>query len=186
MLNKGFFIILSSPSGCGKTTVYKKLLEIMPELRYSVSTTTRAPRQGEIEGKDYFFVSKKEFIKMIKNGLFLEWQKVYGKYYGTRKDIVEKIFSENKLCIMDVDVKGGIRLKKLFPDSLTFFLLPPSFKILRKRLENRGTDSKKEIEKRFKSAVKELKYCVEYDYIIVNDDLDEVVNKIKKIIQSEV
>jgi guanylate kinase len=183
--DRGRLIILSSPSGGGKTTVYKRLLTEIPDLAYSISTTTRAMRTGEIDGKDYFFVTPARFRSMIRQGAFLEWEKVYGRYYGTRKDLVEGFLSQGRDCIMDLDVKGGSKLKKNRPDSLAVFLLPPSFPILKKRLEGRATDQPREIARRFREAVHELKYCPDYDYIVVNEDLDETVRKLKKLIRGE-
>lgn len=176
-------IVLSSPSGCGKTTVYKRLLEEVPDLAYSVSVTTRPMRPGEVHGRDYFFVSPAEFRRMVRRGELLEWERVYGRLYGTRKDLVEEILRQGRDCIMDLDVKGGSKLKRRRPETLAIFLLPPSFAVLRQRLEQRGTDSPREIGRRYRAAVRELKYCPDYDYLVVNDVLAETVERIKTIIR---
>lgn len=175
-------IVLSSPSGCGKTTVYRRLLAEVPGLAYSVSVTTRPMRPGEVNGRDYVFVTPAEFRRMIRRGELLEWEKVYGRYYGTRKDVVERILAEGRDCLMDLDVKGGSKLKRRRPQTLAIFLLPPSFAELRRRLERRGTDSAAEIERRYRAAVRELQYCPDYDYLVVNDDLDETVERLKTLI----
>ena len=181
---KIIILILSSPSGGGKTTVYKRLLRRIAGLRYSVSYTTREPRRGEKDGKDYFFVSPADFRAMVRRGEFLEWQKVFGRYYGTSSDYVRKFTEKGHNVIMDIDVKGGRYLKAREKDRIiAVFLMPPSVGELEKRLWRRATDSPAEIKKRLREVRKELKYRRFYDYIIINDDLDRVVREIASIIK---
>ena len=184
-MSKGKLIVLSSPSGGGKTTVYRALLADDPNMKYSVSYTTRPKRVNEENGKDYFFVSIKEFKKMIKNKEFLEWEKVYGNYYGTSKKTIMNFLEQGSHCILDLDVKGGRHLKKIFPEGIFIFLKPPSIEELERRLFKRNTDTPKVIKKRLKNVKKELKFSKFYDYIIVNDNIDNVIQKVKKIIYEE-
>jgi guanylate kinase len=183
-MNRGKLIILSSPSGGGKTTVYKRLLRDLPDLRYSVSYTTRQPRPGEVHGRDYFFVTPPEFRRMIRRREFLEWQKVFGRYYGTSRAFVEQYTDKGNHVIMDLDVKGGRFLKRRLRDrAVAIFLMPPSTEELEKRLRGRATDSPGEIKRRLAEVRKELKYRRFYDYIIINDDLDRVVGEVRSIIK---
>lgn len=182
---RGRLVILSSPSGAGKTTVYKRLLaEMKKTLRYSVSFTTRPIRRGEKNHRDYHFVTVPEFKRMIRDKELLEWERVYGNYYGTSRLIIGKVLDRGFDCIMDIDVKGGRHLKKILPESLAIFLMPPSMRELRRRLFSRATDDPAVIKTRLKSVSQELKFRRHYDYIIVNKDLDDTVNRIKKIIRS--
>jgi guanylate kinase len=182
--SRGRLIILSSPSGAGKTTVYKKLLAKIKELRYSVSYTTRSKRRGEKNGRDYYFVTIPQFKRMIHRRELLEWELVYGNFYGTSRLIIEKFLEHGHNCIMDIDVKGGRHLKTLMPESVAIFLMPPSLPELRRRLFNRATDDPKTIKRRLKNVSRELKFRRYYDYIIVNKDLEKTVNRITKIIKA--
>jgi len=185
-VKQGKLIILSSPSGGGKTTVYKRLLTDIKDLRYSVSYTTRPPRPGETHARDYFFVTPAEFRRMIRAREFLEWQKVFGRYYGTSAAYVRRFTDAGHNVIMDLDVKGGCYLKKRLQDLvISIFLMPPSVEELEKRLYKRATDSSQEIRKRLKQVRQELKYRTKYDYIVVNDDLERVVKEIETIVQGE-
>jgi guanylate kinase len=181
---RGRLIILSSPSGAGKTTVYKKLLAQIKGLKYSVSFTTRPKRRGEKNGRDYLFVTIPEFRRMVHRRELLEWELVYGHYYGTSRLIIEKYLDHGYDCIMDIDVKGGRHLKAIMPDSAAIFLMPPSLPELKRRLFNRATDDPKTIKRRLKNVSRELKFRRFYDYIIVNKDLEKTVNRIKKIIKA--
>lgn len=181
-IKKGRVIVISAPSGTGKTTICKKLLKLRPDLVFSVSYTTREKRKTEVDGKDYHFISVKKFMQMVKQGKFIEWAYVHNNYYATPKQPLIKAINSGKDILLDIDVQGGKNVKKLFPDGIFIFLLPPSWKDLKKRIINRGLDSQREIETRLKNVNKELKYIKYYDYIVVNDDLNTTVEIIDKII----
>ena len=171
--NKGAILILSGPSGCGKSTLLKEVYKDITDYYFSISTTTRAPRVGEENGVDYFFVTKEEFEKDIKNGDFLEYAKVHDNYYGTSLKPINKALDEGKLVIFDIDVQGHqIVRKKLDSIVTSVFITTPSLEILETRLNSRNTDSKDIIEKRIKNAKGEVEYFQEYDYIIINDNLE--------------
>ena len=170
--NKGAVLIISGPSGCGKSTLLKEVYKDIDDYYFSISTTTRAPREGEVHGVDYFFVKKKEFLDDIKEGHFLEWAEVHGNYYGTSLKPIKKAIAASKLVIFDIDVQGHeIVRKKISSQVTSVFITTPSLEILEKRLTSRNTDSKEVIENRLKNAKKEIKYFHKYDYFIVNDDL---------------
>ena len=171
--NKGAILILSGPSGCGKSTLLKEVYKDITDYYFSISTTTRAPRVGEENGVDYFFVKKEEFEKDIENGDFLEYAKVHDNYYGTSLKPINKALDEGKLVIFDIDVQGHeIVRKKLDSIVTSVFITTPSLEILETRLNSRNTDSKDVIEKRIKNAKGEVEYFQEYDYIIINDNLE--------------
>lgn len=176
---KGKFIIFSAPSGAGKTTIVKHLLQKGLPLEFSISATSRAPRGTEVNGKDYFFLSADEFREKIANNAFIEWEEVYaGNYYGTLKSEMERIWKNSNHVLFDIDVKGGVNLKKKFPDNtLSIFVMPPSVEELERRLKNRSTDDAETIKKRVSKAVEELKYADQFDLIIVNDDLTTAQNE---------
>ena len=175
-------IIISSPSGGGKSTICKKLKEKKPELEYSVSTTTRLPRQGEKNGEEYFFVSKNEFENMIKKNAFLEWAEVHGNYYGTSRKNIENCIKLGKTCILDIDVQGAMQVQKKYPDALFIFLMPPSIKELENRLIKRGTDNKEAVKIRLNNAANEMECKKYYDYTIINNKIEDTVNKIVEIL----
>ena len=171
--NKGAILILSGPSGCGKSTLLKEVYKDITDYYFSISTTTRAPRVGEENGVDYFFVTKEEFEKDIESGDFLEYAKVHDNYYGTSLKPINKALDEGKLVIFDIDVQGHeIVRKKLDSIVTSVFITTPSLEILETRLNSRNTDSKDIIEKRIKNAKGEVEYFQEYDYIIINDNLE--------------
>ncbi len=182
----GKVIILSAPSGAGKTTLAKYLLD-KPELKlkFSVSATTRGPREGETNGKDYYFLTLKDFKRKIENNEFVEWEEVYdGLYYGTLKSEIERIFSEGNNVLFDVDVKGGMNLKKYFGDNaLSIFISPPSFNELKKRLENRHTETAESIRKRLERAKKELTYIDKFDRVVINDDIERAEKELYEIVK---
>jgi len=180
---KGKVIVISAPSGTGKSTVCRLLLKKIKNLKYSVSVTTRQKRKFEKDGKDYFFVTKDEFKKMVKNNYFIEWQKVHNNYYGTPKEFIEKNLNKGYNVLLDIDVKGGKTLKKIYPDGIFIFLVPPSWEELKRRLRSRGTEDEKELELRLKNAKKELKFKKYYDFVIVNDKIEETLKKIVEIIK---
>jgi len=181
---KGKLLIFSAPSGAGKTTIVKHLLQKNFDLNFSVSATSREPRTGETPGKDYFFLSEKEFREKIENDEFLEWEEVYkGIFYGTLKSEVERIRNSGKNVIFDVDVVGGLNIKKHYGDeALAVFVQPPSIEELKKRLRNRSTESEEKINMRIAKAEKELRYARRFDLIIINDNLDSAL----KIVESKV
>ncbi|MFW5822919.1 MAG: guanylate kinase [Tangfeifania sp.] len=181
---KGKLLIFSAPSGAGKTTIVKHLLQKDFDLNFSVSATSRKPRPGEIHGKDYFFLSEKEFREKIENDEFLEWEEVYkGIFYGTLKSEVERIRNSGKNVIFDVDVVGGLNIKKHYGNqALAVFVQPPSVEELKKRLRNRSTESDEKIKMRVAKAEKELSYAGRFDIIIINDKLESTL----KIVESKV
>jgi guanylate kinase len=175
IMGKGKLIVFSAPSGSGKTTLVHYLLKKILNLSFSISATSRKPRENEIDGKDYFFLSKENFISKINNGKFLEYEEVYdGIFYGTLLDEVEKKWEKGKHVIFDIDVVGGINIKKLFPErTLAIFVKPPSIESLEERLNNRGDDSPEEIHQRVEKAKKEMEYSSQFDKVILNDKLEE-------------
>ena len=183
---RGFILILSSPSGCGKTTVAKRLLKDDENLILSVSATTRQPREGEIEGKDYFFLDNGQFKDLVSKECFLEHAEVFGKYYGTPESFVRNKLNEGKNIIFDIDWQGVKQLKKKIPkDIVSIFMLPPSIDELRKRLIKRNSDHIDEIEKRIREATLEISNAKEYNYVLINDDLEETINIVKIITIAE-
>jgi len=182
---KGLIIVISAPSGAGKTTLCKRLLQISPLFTYSVSFTTRPPRKNEIEGVDYCFVSYEEFKKMIERGEFVEWAEVHGQLYGTSAKLLNRVIEGGKEVVLDVDVKGGIQIKKNYPDAVLIFLLPPSWEELEKRLRSRETEDEKKVKERIKRAKKEVEYVSYYDYLVINDDINKALEDLLAIIKAE-
>ncbi len=182
---KGLLIVISAPSGTGKTTLTHMLLKEFPDMEFSVSYTTRKPRPGEVNGKDYFFVNRETFERMIEEGDFLEWAQVYGNLYGTSKSQVLKALNEGKDILLDIDTQGALQVKKNFPEAVLIFILPPSFKELERRLRSRGTDDEETIEKRLKIARVEVERAPLYDYIVVNDVLEKAYEKLRSIVIAE-
>ncbi len=182
---KGLLIVISAPSGTGKTTLAHMLLKAFPNMEFSVSYTTRKPRPGEVNGKDYFFVDRDTFERMIEEGDFLEWAEVYGNLYGTSKSQVLKALNEGKDVLLDIDTQGALQVKKNFPEAVLIFILPPSLKELERRLRSRGTDDEETIERRLKTARVEIERAPLYDYIVVNDVLEEAFEKLKSIVIAE-
>ena len=183
-MKKGKFIIISGPSGAGKGTICDKLIREL-DAAYSISCTTRKPREGEINGVDYYFIGTDEFLKKIENGEFLEYNNYNGNYYGTLKSSVLDNISNGKDVFLEIDVNGAHNIKKVFDDALLIYIAPPSIEILRNRLISRNTESIDTIEKRLKIAEKELKEIDFYDYVVVNNDKNEAVKEIKAIILKE-
>lgn len=177
-------IIVSAPSGAGKTTIVKHMLSVFPQLAFSVSACSRERRGKEVEGDDYYFITADQFRDKISKEEFIEWQEVYpGSYYGTLKSEMNRIWSEGKTPIFDVDVAGGINLKKYFGDSgLAIFIQPPSLQELENRLRHRGTESEENIQTRLNKVEKELTYAGQYDRIIVNDEISSASSKATELI----
>lgn len=180
-----FLIVISAPSGAGKTTVLDKVLEDFDNIQYSISCTTREPRGDEKHGTDYFFLNKEEFEAKIAANEFLEYANVFGNYYGTSHEFIQSRFNQGQFVIMDIDVQGCLQLAQTDCPMIKIFLLPPSSQVLEYRLRKRGTDSDEAIEKRLATARQELEFVTHYDYLVVNDDLDEAVSAVKHIIKAE-
>ena len=182
------FITISAPSGSGKTTLCKALQLVEPEIEWSISYTTREKRSIEENGVDYFFISKEEFENLIIQGHFVEWQNVHGFYYGTSVSNLENAIKNDKIMLIEMDVKGSMSIKKLFPDqTFSIFIMPPSISQLRERLRSRGTDSEKRINIRLKRFQEEMEFREKFDYVMINEDLDlakiELQNTINKLKQ---
>jgi guanylate kinase len=180
--NKGILFVISGPSGSGKTTLYKKAISALPNLKHSVSFTTRAPRTGEVNDKDYTFIDKDEFMAMVRKKDFAEWAEIHGELYGTSKKRLKEIIDSDIDAILDIDVQGAKQLREEFPGGVYIFVLPPSLEVLRERLEGRMANAKREIEKRLKVAVAEIKRYGEYDYVIVNHVFDNAFEELASII----
>jgi len=180
-----FPIILSSPSGGGKTTIALRLLATRIDVGYSVSCTTRPPRRGEVDGKDYHFISLEKFKRGQATKKFAESAEVHGHLYGTLRAEVKRVLSSGRHVIMDIDVQGARQFARAFPDSVLIFILPPSAKVLVERLKARGTEDPKSLIRRFKSAIAELKAIDLYPYVIVNDEIDSAVTAVSSIIDAE-
>ncbi len=177
-------IVITAPSGSGKTTIIKQVMQAIPELSFSVSSCTRTPRNGEVDGKDYYFISIEEFKTKIDNNDFIEWEMVYeGKYYGTTKQELDRIVAEDKFPLVDIDVQGALNIKKQFTEnSLAIFIQAPSLQELYKRLKNRGTETEETITERVNKAEYELTLANQFDYIVINDDLQTAISATKKLI----
>ena len=182
---KGQLFVISAPSGTGKSTVLGEVRARLTGLGYSVSHTTRRPRPGEQEGRDYFFVDKETFKRMAEEGSFVEWARVYGDYYGTSFFSLEGQLDSGVDVLLDLDVQGARSIKEHFKESVLIFLVPPSLEVLEDRLRNRGTDGQEVIETRLKKARKEIAEFNRYDYVIINDELEQAVEEVQAIILSE-
>lgn len=184
--DRGLLIVISGPSGVGKGTVRKALFD-MPnhDLIYSVSMTTRAPRPGEVDGVDYYFVSKEEFLKRISENKFLEWAEFVGNYYGTPLDKVEEQLENGKEVVLEIEVDGALQVREKSKDAVFIFIVPPGKKALYERLIKRGTDTPEMIKKRMEKADREFMLAHKYDYIVVNDDVNNAADRIMAIIRAE-
>ena len=183
--NKGLLIVVSGPSGAGKDTICQKLIKENSNIWMSVSMTTRKPRPLEKDGVDYFFVSSEEFENKINDNTFLEYASYNDNYYGTPKDKVEKKLNEGKDVILVIDINGAINIKKIIPSALFIFIMPPDMETLKNRLIGRKTESKDKVVQRFMTAYNEVNNYKKYNYVVVNDKVEDAVNKVKSIIQSE-
>ena len=182
---RGMLIIVSSPSGGGKGTLIRRVLKKVPRLGYSVSFTTRPPRETEINGRDYFFVSPENFRQMVEAGEFLEWAEVHGHLYGTARTQVERELLEGFDIILEIDVQGAANVRRVNPAAVGIFILPPSFDVLRDRLINRGSESSAQLEVRLRNALDEAARYREFDYVLVNDDAKRASRQLAAIIYAE-
>ncbi len=181
-----FPVILSAPSGGGKTTIARTLLARRSDVGYSVSCTTRSPRVGEVDGRDYYFLSRREFIDRQERGELAESAEVHGNLYGTLQAEVHRVLETGKHVIMDIDVQGALQFRRVFPQTVTVFVLPPSGEVLLQRLRERDTESGAQVVSRLQSALQELQAVDEYQYVVVNDDLGTAVDLVSSIIDAEV
>ena len=184
-MQKGKLIVISGPSGVGKGTICSRLIDKL-NAWYSVSVTTRNPREGEVNGINYFFITKEEFEKKISDGEFLEYNYYNDNYYGTSKEIVLEKINEGVNVFLEIDVNGAHNIKKIFPNALLIYIAPPSMEELEKRLTNRGTESADKIKQRLKIAENELKEVGFYDYVVINNDLDSATLEVKSIIEKKI
>jgi len=183
-MNKGKLYIISAPSGAGKTSLVKRLVADLDQLTVSVSHTTRKMRVGETHGKDYFFSTVDDFKKMIAKNAFLEHAQVFDNYYGTAQQSVEYYLDNGIDVILEIDWQGAQQVRKMLPDCLSIFILPPSIEVLQQRLENRGQDSKEIIDRRMQDAVQEMSHCDEFNYLIVNDNFDQALAELRGVVVS--
>ena len=186
MLNrKGLLLVVSGPSGAGKGTICKALLNKNDQIKLSVSATTRKPRNGEVHGVNYFFIEKEEFTKMIENGEFLEYAQIYDNLYGTPKAAIIECLEKGQDVILEIEMQGARQIKEVYPEGVFIFVLPPSLEELKSRIVGRGTETQEEIEKRFSCAFEEINQIVNYDYFIVNEDIEKSVSDVEAIICAE-
>lgn len=179
-------LIITAPSGSGKTTIIKELLKAIPNITFSISACTRNPREGEVNGKDYHFLTPEAFQEKIAADAFVEWEMVYeGKYYGTLKSELDRIWAENKLPLFDIDVKGAYNVKQMYGDqAVSIFIKAPSIEALAERLNNRGTETLETLKERVAKAEEELSYAPKFDHIVVNDDLNTAIAEVINIVKS--
>ncbi|MBF0412058.1 MAG: guanylate kinase [Desulfamplus sp.] len=184
--SRGKIFVVSAPSGAGKSTLCTKIIARFPDLAYSVSHTTRLPRDGEKDGVDYFFITVEEFKDRIKKKLWAEWAEVHGNFYGTSLKFIEDKIAQGKHLLLDIDVQGAKQFKRSFPEAVTIFIMPPSIVTLEQRLKKRATDSDEVITKRIANAQGEIAQSSFYDHIVVNDDLERASSQMLNIINSEI
>ena len=177
--------VVSAPSGAGKTTIVRNVLERIPEIEFSVSATTRQKRKHEVDGVDYFFLTEEDFKRKIDNNEFVEWETFYGYYYGTLKSYINSRLDSGKSVLLELDVKGAIQIKKSYPDAVMIFILPPSLDELKKRLINRKTETEEDLQKRFERAKMEIEFQNHFEYKVVNDNLTEAKEKVFNILSTE-
>jgi len=185
MSHEGLLVVVSGPSGAGKGTVLKRLKDSDDSIRFSISATTRTIRQGEKEGLNYFFKTRDEFKSMIEAGQLLEWVEYCGNYYGTPKEYIETTVKEGYDCLLEIEVEGAANVKKAYPDCVLIFILPPSFEELKRRIEKRATEEPEIVAKRLERAREEMAYIENYDYVIVNDKIEDAVENLRSILKAE-
>ena len=183
--NRGVLIVISGPSGAGKGTICKALLEKHKDLYLSVSATTRSPRNGEVEGVNYYFLTREQFNTKVSENGFLEYAEVYGNFYGTPKANVEQMLEDGKDVILEIDIQGALKVKENFSEGVFIFILPPSMEELKQRIIKRGSETKESLMTRFKSAYQEINYVSKYNYAVVNDTVEIAAGKVEAIIAAE-
>ena len=184
-LERGILFVISSPSGGGKGTLIRRILTHMPRLGYSVSWTTRAPRQGEVNGRDYHFVTQEEFIAARERGEFLEWASVHGNFYGTSLKVVERELVAGRDIVLEIDVQGATTLRRNGIEAVTVFIIPPSFEILRRRLTGRQSENSETLALRLQNSRREVEHYREFDYVVLNDDVDRAATQLASIVYAE-
>ncbi len=184
-MERGLLIVVSGASGTGKGTVCKKILDDMPQVAYSISATTRTPRPGEVDGREYYFLSRDEFTAWIDGGKFLEFAEVYGNFYGTPLNKIEERLNRGEDILLEIDVQGALNVKRKCPDGVYIFLLPPSLHELKRRIEGRGTETPESLRRRLANAVAEIEIGREYTYVVVNDSVERAAAQIEAIIAAE-
>lgn len=185
MGNSGLLIVISGPSGAGKGTICKALLEKDPSIHVSVSATTRAPRMGEVHGENYYFLTMEEFKERLEQDQFLEYAKVYDNYYGTPKENVMEQLQRGKDVLLEIDTEGALKVKEKFPEGVFIFILPPRIEDLKRRIMNRGTESEEDIKKRLEAAKEEIQKIHEYNYGVINDDVERATLDVQSILSAE-
>ncbi len=181
--SSGKLVVISAPSGAGKTTIAHAMLAAFPSLSFSVSATTRPQRENETDGKDYFFLSRPEFERRVAAGEFAEWEEIYGNLYGTLKSEISRAGKEGRHLLFDVDVKGALSLKRLYPDALLIFIRPPGIEVLIKRLRDRKTEDEETFARRMERVAMEMTKADQFDRVCVNDDLERAIAEVKNIIE---
>ena len=185
MSKRGLLLVISGPSGVGKSALGKLLLERNTGICYSVSATTRPPRLQEVEGESYFFFSTEEFVRLRDKGGFLEWAEVYGNYYGTPKEAVEKLLSAGRDVVLEIDTQGAAQVKQICPEGILIFIMPPSAEELKHRITKRGSETEESLNRRLAAAASEMELAAEYDHIVVNHTLAAAVKEVEAIIANE-
>lgn len=179
--------MIAAPSGCGKTTIAKAILAKHPDMLFSVSATTRPKRSSEGEGKDHFFLTKEKFEEYLRRGDLAEWEEIYGNYYGTLKSEINRALQQDRIMVFDIDVKGALSIQKHFPnESILIFIKPPSFEVLKNRLESRNTENPETLKRRLERVPLELEHGQQFDFQVVNDDLQKTIDEVDKIVQTSI